>query len=48
MFWYIHTFLWGRYAGSTESIMAQDLNAIGEEGLDGLLRLLRTQRGRPS
>lgn len=45
MFWYIHTFLWGRYAGSTESIMAQDLNAIGEEGVDGLLRLLRTQRG---
>lgn len=26
LFWYIHTFLWGRYAGSTESVLAQDLN----------------------
>lgn len=46
MYWYIHTFLWGRYAGSTESIMAKDLNVIAEgEGVDGLLRLLRLQRG---
>lgn len=46
MYWYIHTFLWGRYAGSTESIMAQDLNVINEgEGVEGLLRLLRLQRG---
>lgn len=22
LFWYIHTFLWGRYAGSTESVLA--------------------------
>ncbi len=46
MYWYVHTFLWGRYASSTESVLAQDLNVIaGGEGVDGLLRLLRQQRG---
>jgi len=46
MYWYIHTFLWGRYAGSTESVLAQDLNLIDSgEGIDGLIRLLRQNRG---
>ena len=46
MYWYVHTFLWGRYAGSTESVMAQDLNVLSEgEGVEGLLRLMRLQRG---
>jgi len=46
MYWYIHTFLWGRYAGSTESVLAQDLNVIDSgEGIDGLIRLLRQNRG---
>ena len=46
MFWYIHSFLWGRYASSTESRLAQDLNVISEgEGVEGLLRLIRQQRG---
>jgi hypothetical protein len=46
MYWYIHTFLWGRYAGSTESVLAQDLNVIESgEGIDGLIRLLRQNRG---
>ena len=46
LYWYIHTFLWGRYAGSTESIMAQDLNILeAGEGIDGLIRLLRQNRG---
>lgn len=46
LYWYIHTFLWGRYAGSTESVMAQDLNILSEgEGVDGLIRTLRQQRG---
>lgn len=46
MYWYIHTFLWGRYASSTESKMAQDMNVIQEgEGVEGLLRLIRQQRG---
>ena len=46
MYWYIHTFLWGRYASATESKMAQDMNVIQEgEGVEGLLRLIRQQRG---
>ena len=45
LYWYIHCFLWGRYAGSVESIMAQDLNALAEgKGIEGLLHLLRQNR----
>ena len=33
LYWYIHTMLWGRYAGSTETKLDQDLEAI--EDLDG-------------
>ncbi len=45
LYWYIHTFLWGRYAGSTESALAQDLNILNNgEGIEGLLRLLRQSR----
>lgn len=46
MYWYVHTFLWGRYAGSTESVLAQDLNILAnDEGIDGLIKILRQQRG---
>ena len=45
LYWYIHTFLWGRYAGSTESILAKDLNVVNNgEGIDGLINLLRQDR----
>lgn len=43
LYWYVHTFLWGRYAGSTESVLAQDLAAIKEKA-DGLNRLIETLR----
>ena len=47
LFWYIHTLLWGRYSGSTESILNQDLEAIEEidGGLDRLLEGMRRNRG---
>ena len=46
LYWYVHAFLWGRYAGSTESALAQDLNAINRgEGVDGLIRQLKQSRG---
>lgn len=46
MYWYVHAFLWGRYAGSTESVLAQDLNILAKgEGFDGLIKHLRQQRG---
>jgi hypothetical protein len=47
LYWYIHTFLWGRYAGSTETILNQDLALIEETGgaLDRLINQLRQDRG---
>jgi len=47
LFWYVHTILWGRYAGSTESILNQDLNLIEDTngGLDRLIEQLRRNRG---
>lgn len=45
LYWHVHVFLWGRYAGSTESVLAQDINAVkGGDGIDGLLRLIKTNR----
>ncbi|CAN5532249.1 DUF262 domain-containing protein [soil metagenome] len=47
LYWYVHTFLWGRYAGSTESILNQDLALIDEQegAIDRLIDRLRQQRG---
>jgi len=46
MYWYIHTFLWGRYSASTESALAQDLTILREgKGIDGLISQLRKNRG---
>lgn len=47
LYWYIHTFLWGRYAGSTESKLNQDLRLIEDPSgaLDRLIQQLRQQRG---
>ncbi len=47
LYWYIHTFLWGRYAGSTESVLNQDLRLIAdpEGGLDRLIEQLHQNRG---
>ena len=47
LFWYIHTFLWGRYSSSTETTLDQDLARIEQidGGLDRLIEGLRTNRG---
>jgi len=47
LYWYVHTFLWGRYAGSTESVLAQDLGIIKDKAgaLDRLIENLRKTRG---
>ncbi|PTA67628.1 GmrSD restriction endonuclease domain-containing protein [Deinococcus arcticus] len=47
LYWYIHTFLWGRYAGSTESVLARDLNLISNPNgaLDRLIADLQRDRG---
>ena len=47
LFWYIHTLLWGRYSGATESVLNQDLESIAriDEGLGQLTGNLRRNRG---
>lgn len=46
LYWYVHTLLWGRYAGSTESVLAQDLHVLSSENpLDKLIENLRQNRG---
>jgi len=47
LYWYVHAFLWGRYAGSTESALSQDLRLIAEKdgALDRLIGQLRQNRG---
>jgi hypothetical protein len=45
LYWYVHTLLWGRYAGSTETVLNQDLNLIETGGLDALINGLRKNRG---
>lgn len=47
LYWYVHTFLWGRYSGSTETVLAQDLSLMTPpaEALDRLVEQLRRDRG---
>jgi hypothetical protein len=47
LYWYIHTAIWGRYSGQTESTLRKDLDAIDgpDGGLDRLIEQLRQNRG---
>lgn len=45
LYWYIHTGLWGRYAGSTESVLARDYETLAKGGLDALLTEVERSRG---
>jgi len=47
LYWYIHTLLWGRYSGSTESTLTKDLAAIQDNtgALERLIEQLRQDRG---
>src|SRR5207237_4148029 len=48
LYWYVNSFLRGRYAGSTETVLNADLAALqtGEgEPIDRLIGLLRQSRG---
>lgn len=47
LYWYVHTLLWGRYAGSTESVLTQDLHLLqsSDNPLDQLIANLRQNRG---
>ena len=47
LYWYTHAMLWGRYSGSTETVLNQDLALIKDPdgALDRLIVQLRQQRG---
>tara|TARA_B100001123_G_C15292154_1_gene1017839 strand:+ start:229 stop:2163 length:1935 start_codon:yes stop_codon:yes gene_type:complete len=47
LYWYIHTFMWGRYAGSTESIINADLKILEESdgNIDNLIEEIKESRG---
>lgn len=47
LYWYVQSFLRGRFAGSTETVINQDLRAIEQTdgGLDRLIEQLRISRG---
>ncbi len=47
LYWYVHSFLWGRYAGSTETVLKKDLDAIADQSnaLSTLIANLRQNRG---
>jgi hypothetical protein len=45
LFWYIHSALWGRFAGSTETVLNQDYDVASKSGIDGLISSLERWRG---
>lgn len=47
LYWYIHSMLWGRYAGSTESTLDKDLDLIEDtdQPIENLIHELRQNRG---
>ncbi len=45
LYWYIHAALWGRFAGSTETVLAQDYEAVERAGIHGLISSLERWRG---
>lgn len=45
LYWYVHAGMWGRYSGSTETALTQDLDALERGGVDELIDVLRLSRG---
>ncbi|KUP96514.1 GmrSD restriction endonuclease domain-containing protein [Thermobifida cellulosilytica] len=45
LYWYIHSALWGRYNGPTETNLQQDFDTVAREGIDGLIASLERVRG---
>ena len=47
LFWYLHSAMWGRFSGSTETVIDQDLKVLEEldGGLDRLINELRLWHG---
>jgi hypothetical protein len=46
LYWYVHAALRGRFAGSTETFLAKDLETVEKDGIDGVIAALaRTRKG---
>lgn len=45
LYWYIHSALWGRFAGSTETMLNQDYDMASRAGIGGLIGSLERWRG---
>ncbi len=45
LYWYIHSALWGRFAGSTETVLNQDYDTATRSGVGGLISSLERWRG---
>lgn len=49
LFWYVQAAIWGRYSGSTESVLSRDLNILLNadqgDGMNALIRELQLWRG---
>lgn len=45
LYWYIHSFMWGRYGGSVETVVQRDLEALNADGVSGLIQEMSRWRG---
>lgn len=45
LYWYVHSALWGRFSGSTETYLQQDYDAVERGGVDALITTLERVRG---
>ncbi|GAA1467225.1 DUF262 domain-containing protein [Nocardiopsis exhalans] len=45
LYWYVHSALWGRYTGSTETYLQVDYDTLKSSGVDGLIDSLARLRG---
>lgn len=45
LYWFVHVGMWGRYAGSTETYLSRDLDAVEAGGVDELIEVVRQSRG---
>lgn len=45
LYWYVHSALWGRFSGSTETYLQQDYEAVERGGVNALISTLEKARG---
>ncbi len=45
LYWYVHSALWGRFSGSTETFLQQDYDTLERGGIDALIGSLERLRG---